>query len=472
MQKLVDSNTLHRTAKYFMDNGQVKTHSEAMALLNRFGLTIFVGNGIAASVHEQTALLTLVNIARRTLLGGIEVVGLPNAPCISPLARGLLHDAVGELGATLAQSARPAWPSAFIGDVSPVQGPLPSWQLVWNGWRGGVIPLRGRPAAAKSWAMELAPVAAAACCAGEVFAYHAGDHPMAGRRTVGLSLWQPGKDWLVCDDGEPCLAYLPSRLWLIGLGNLGQAYAWALACLPYVNRGDVQLTLQDFDRISASNESTSMLAFAGDIGRRKARVVARWLETRGFETFIVEQPFGEWTRRGGDEPQAALCGVDNALARAALGKVGFGLVVEAGLGGGLEAFRSFSVHTFPASRSPEEIWSRQIGQVDEPLEDRPAYQALKQGGMDNCGLAQLASRTVAVPFVGAIAACLAVSEFLRRLNGGGACEIISGSAASLADMDWVSLAVAPYSHGHVPAAGIAESHTEKREYLTAGELVA
>ncbi len=34
----------------------------------------------------------------------------------------------------------------------------------------------------------------------------------------------------------------------------------------------------------------------------------------------------------------------------------------------------------------------------------PAYKALESGGMDKCGLAQLTSRTVAVPFVGLIAA--------------------------------------------------------------------
>jgi hypothetical protein len=44
----------------------------------------------------------------------------------------------------------------------------------------------------------------------------------------------------------------------------------------------------------------------------------------------------------------------------------------------------------------------------------PAYQSLKREGMDSCGLAQLASRTVGVPFVGLIAACLVVSELLRR----------------------------------------------------------
>ena len=40
---------------------------------------------------------------------------------------------------------------------------------------------------------------------------------------VGLSLWRPGRevDWLQPDESEPALTYLPSRLWLIGLGHLG-----------------------------------------------------------------------------------------------------------------------------------------------------------------------------------------------------------------------------------------------------------
>jgi hypothetical protein len=56
--------------------------------------------------------------------------------------------------------------------------------------------------------------------------------------------------------------------------------------------------------------------------------------------------------------------------------------------------------------------------ADENFEDKAAYRALRHEGMDQCGLAQLASRTVGVPFVGLIAAALAVSELLRRLHGG------------------------------------------------------
>jgi hypothetical protein len=274
---------------------------------------------------------------------------------------------------------------------------------------------------------------------------------MAGRRTSGLSLWRPGADWLTDDPTEPALAFLPSRLWIIGLGNLGQAFAWALAALPYADRREVQMILQDFDRMGVSNESTSLLSFAADIGRRKARVVGEWLEAVGFDICLNERRFGPWTKRAEDEPGVALCGVDNALARAALEKPGFGLIVEAGLGAGPESFRSLSVHTFPASRTAEEIWSRQIGQGNETVEHMPAYQDLKRKGMDGCGLTQLASRTVGVPFVGLIAACLAVSELLRRLNGCDALELASGSVAALDGIETVSTPSMPYAFGHLPA---------------------
>jgi hypothetical protein len=453
MGQKIDPSSLHRTAKYFMDNGRAGSHDEAMRLLAGFGLTIYAGREIIGSAHHQNALLTLVNMARRTLLAGVDVVGLLDAPSLSPLApERSLKNAVRELGGRVVDAVNPDWPSAVIGDAAVLETKLPRWCVTWNGWRGGVIPSRDSKRLHEHEAITLAPLLAAAACAAEVFAYHAGDHAMAGRRSLGLSLWNPGADWLLDDPTESATVFLPSRLWIIGLGNLGQAFAWVLASLPYADRNGVELVLNDFDDIALSNESTSLLSHRVDIGRKKARVVAKWLEDRGFRTFLEERLFGECIVRAPHEPGVALCGVDNALARAALEKPGFGLVVEAGLGGGPEAFRSISVHTFPASRSAKEIWSRQVGQGDKTPEDMPAYQALKKGGMDSCGVTQLASRTVGVSFVGVVAACLVIAELLRRLNGGSALELVSGSVAALEDVETIPISSAPYAFGHLPAA--------------------
>ncbi len=453
MAQELDHTNLHRAAKYFMDSGRVESPDEAMALLQKFGLTIHVGDEIVGSANHQIALLTLVNTARRSLLGGIEIVGLPDVMSLTPLAPNRpLIEAVRELGGVPVIRARPGWPSALIGGAAADPATAPCWQLSWDGWRGGVIPSRQNRRLAEAEAMALAPALAAAVCAAEAFAFHAGDHPMAGRRSTGLSLWRPDADWMVVDASEPTLAYLPSRLWIIGLGNLGQAFAWLLACLPYADRSEVQFMLQDFDRIAPSNDSTSLLSFLRDANRKKTRVVGDWLEARGFQTFLEERRFGPWTKKADDEPGAALCGVDNANARVGLEKAGFGLVIEAGLGAGPQAFRSLSMHTFPASRSAEDIWSKQVGQAPEVFENMPAYQAMKRKGMDRCGLTQLASRTVGVPFVGLTAGCLVISELLRRLHGGTATEVLSGSVAAFENIEIVAMQMQPYAFGHVPVA--------------------
>ena len=46
--------------------------------------------------------------------------------------------------------------------------------------------------------------------------------------------------------------------------------------------------------------------------------MALWCESRGFRTSIVERRFADDFRVAGDEPRVALCGVDNAPARADL----------------------------------------------------------------------------------------------------------------------------------------------------------
>ena len=377
MTALIDHTRLHRTAKYFMDSGRAATHDDAMGILRSFGASIRVGPEAAASIPHQVALLTLVNLARRTLLGGVEVLGVPDAPLLVPLARARsLSDAVVELGGTLAATGNPLWPIAKIGTVSPPDAT--SWQLTWQGWRGGVVPLRDTRRLSDDTANPLAAAMAAATAAAEVFAWHAKDHPMAGRRAAGLSLWDPGADWLAPDASEPALSYLPASLWLIGLGNLGQAFAWLLACLPFADRSKVELMLQDYDLIADSNDSTSLLSSLPLVGAKKTRAVASWLEAAGFNTALEERRFGPWTLRGPHDPAVAFCGVDNAPTRADLGSAKFELVVEAGLGAGPGGFRNFSLHTFPSSRRPDQIWRREEVGSALDVSAMPAYSALRE----------------------------------------------------------------------------------------------
>jgi hypothetical protein len=273
---------------------------------------------------------------------------------------------------------------------------------------------------------------AAALAINEAYLYVNGGVPAAGRRAVGLSLWRPGveSDWLEADVNEPALTYLPSHLWLIGLGHLGQAYLWGLGLLPFQDPSKVDLVLQDVDIVTPSTESTSVLTDATMIEEKKTRAMAAWAKRRGFVTSIQERMFAADFKRQADEPAVALCGLDNAAGRRALDQVGFDLVVEAGLGRGHRDFRTMRLHVLPGRRPAADIWK--TSSVGEKVEDKPAYtQLLADGVLDRCGMTLLAGKAVGAPFVGATAATIVLSEVLRLLHGGPLHQLI--------DLDLLSL---------------------------------
>jgi hypothetical protein len=182
MTSLVDHSRLHRTAKYFMDSGRAPTHDAAMAMLRAYGLTIYAGDEIATSADHQAALLTLVNLARRTLLAGVAVVGVPEVMCVTSLAPGRsLRQAVTDVGGTCTHEAKNEWPAAVIGSATPMPSTLPCWRVTWDGWRGGAIPYRDGQRLPERLSISLAPALAAAVCAAEV----SESEGLAGRRGPG-----------------------------------------------------------------------------------------------------------------------------------------------------------------------------------------------------------------------------------------------------------------------------------------------
>lgn len=160
--------------------------------------------------------------------------------------------------------------------------------------------------------------------------------------------------------------------------------------------------------------------------------MAEWAEERGFRAAVVERRFGPNFRIGDEEPEVALCGVDNPQARAALEDVGFKRVVEAGLGRGYREYLAFQAHTFPARRSAKELWGGlTAASVPEELRQKPAYQALEAAGADQCGVTLLAGRAVGASFVGAAISTLVISEFLRMTVGAPGYELIDGTLRAL-----------------------------------------
>ena len=133
MGDIIDHTRLHRTAKYFMDSGRVQTHEQALALLQGFGLTVFVGPSLSRNADEQIALLTLVNAGRRTFLGGVEVIGVgEDKPLVSLTSAPTLRQAVADLGGKVGSTPNPLFPAAIIGDIAPASLSAPAWRVAWQ----------------------------------------------------------------------------------------------------------------------------------------------------------------------------------------------------------------------------------------------------------------------------------------------------------------------------------------------------
>jgi hypothetical protein len=431
--RLVD--TTSRLAKVLVDSGEVSTFGEANEQLRSLRLSIKVGKDVAQSFNHQAGLLTAVNVGRRAFIGGVFVGGHLDVPCKIPGFQDMsLREAVEANCGVAELLGDQNAPLIVFGDSEiPADSRPFGLRVTFEQWRGGVVPLRRKLRLSETADFPLGAILGAAIAVSEAFRSARGD-AMAGRRPLGLSLWEPDAacDWMGDCARGPAVQFLPSKIWIIGLGNLGQAFLWALGCLPYEDPKSVELVLQDYDTLSEANLSTSILTTALNIGKKKTRAMAIWLEARNFQTMLNERRFDANFKVDPTDPQLAFCGVDNARARAALEEVGFKRIVEAGLGSGVQDFTSLLVHTFPASITAKKRWSSIVyPPTSKSLLSQPGYAALSKDGYDECGITMLASRTVGAPFVSAVAACLALAEILRMLNGGRSYEIIEANLLAL-----------------------------------------
>lgn len=421
------ADSLHRLVKQAVDSGAAKTIEEAEELFRGYRLMFEIAPECAVRREHQAALLTGVALARRVFLGGVMVSGPLDTKLLVPMPLGVtLADAVTSLGGHIAsREAAAGVPIITVGGrAQPRRGNF-HVRMVYAGWRGGIVPIHCESEPKGRTAIAPASMLAAGLAVNEAFLNIRGETNVAGHRPVGLSLWNldPNQDWLNDENDEPALELLPSRLWILGLGHLGQSFLWTLGLLPYPKPSDLHLVLQDIDVVTPSTESTSILTHADHIGMKKTRIMAAWAEHRGFSTSIHERLYDRHIVRQENEPAVALCGLDNALGRRALDHSGFGLIIEAGLGRAYRDFRTIRIHTLPGSRSAEEIW-RNVKAAEAPITSPGYSKLLDEKILDRCGVTMLAGKAVGAPFVGAVAGSLVISEFLRLLHGGQLMQLI------------------------------------------------
>lgn len=417
------SERLSRVVKLALDTGEAANEDEAVAIFSRYRVQLVFDQDLGEMA--QAALLTAAAAALPCLLGGVTYVG-PEQPLRArwrghpdaPAPAGLVAT-LESFGATRAATIDPQVPCVVFG-LARASGL--GVRATFNGWTAAVLPLDDAPLAEQSDCVAAA-VLAGALAISEIFQFFRGTQPLACQRRIGWSLWEPGVPWSTAGLG-PTLTALPQSAWLVGLGNLGQAYLWTLGLLPY-GLAPCDLVLQDFDTVSRANKSTSLLSRNADVGRRKTRMAAAWAERRGFRTTLVERRFDADFNVSGYEPTVALIGVDNPAARRQVELVGFSRIIEAGLGRGPSDYLGITMHTFPASREANDCWPESASAGADPAHGtvkHAAYRQMQADSGDGCGVLQLAGRSIATPFTGAAAGALAIGELLRLCHGGARVE--------------------------------------------------
>ena len=389
----MNADDFHRLVKLLADSGEASTLEEADRHFSAFGLTLDIGENGTLDEGRQIQALTILNCASRSFRGNVAIVGRDDIPLtVHGFAGTTLRSYLDRVAPTH-PAPSPSWPTV---SVNPACTDATSVIRPWAaGWTFGLgVPASNEPPTVS------ASVAAAGLAVSEAFSIMRGDNPYAGRRDMKLCLSetvaQLATDAAAIDERVP-------PLWLVGLGHLGQAYAWTIGFIPSQNN---ELVLQDIDETTVSTLSTSLVSLPSDVGRPKTEVVAEWLQVRGWRVRVVNRRFDHSQRTLPEDPATALFGVDNAAARRPMEGAGFRAIIDLGLGAGYQDFRGIRLRSFPGASSASEIWA------SEPIpreSQAPAYEALLRSNDDACGVAMLASRAVGAPFVGCVAAGLALA---------------------------------------------------------------
>ncbi len=418
-----------RLAKILVDSEGV-SFNVAQAKLRALTLEIFVGpDAVSSAAHA--AVLTAVSVGRRTFVGGVRVTGALDQPLNSalPLSASSLGEAAVEVGASTFERS----PSRRI--VVGTSGPLDAtWSIAasCDGWRAGTAEV-----GAATWGEvdnPLAGIAAGALAVGKAFEAERGLKP--DLRTE-INLWPVAH----AAQEAPRFAdvFLPGALWMIGLGNLGQAFLWALAAIPYADPTSVSLVLQDRDKITDENWATSVLVNDETVGWQKTQVCERWAAAKGFDVRRIDRRLVANDRLEDDDPRVALSGVDKIEARKLMAEIGFDCIVDAGLGRTSKDFDRYRVTVFDHTRPINKHFAGQRDEpVDEAITNDKAYKSL-EAEVGRCGMAEVAGASVAAPYVSALAAAVAVSRLIAVASG---CECPPNEVGKISNINARKLAPA------------------------------
>jgi len=418
--KELDPDEVSRVVLLGLLDGSAKSLEEAEQHAADRALNVFAVTSDPTDACWQAAVTTAIVVAVRAF-GRVTLI--TNSPD-EVLSRGpfqgrSLRDFMEEQGAAVALPGDAYTPSRINVSIGDQPGAVFGRVIHarWDGWIASVH--EEAPEASSGGNVVVAAIGAASLAISEAFLFLL-DRPgsTAGYRDLSINLWAGGGE-------APEFLFAPAGWWLIGLGHLGQAYAWTLSHLPYRSPELVEVFLQDTEATSLANHSTSVLT-PRKTKVPKTRLVADYLDRSGFQSRIVERRMSaETVPRDVELGHVALIGVDNLPSRRLESQMGWHRVIDAGLGNRPATFTSISLHSFPGGRESNavEAWKDDVARPDS-LPNSPGFEDLSEH-FDECGVMVLAGKAVGVPFVGMTAAAMVVAAAISEVLGGGTVDVVN-----------------------------------------------
>ena len=395
-----------RIIKTLTDRADSIDHEKAENVFASVRLAVIVTPDAARTAAGQAAILTAVATGMKCF-ERVALIGDVHIQLKYQMPLGEMIDGVAKtLGAQIfTKIPDDATHVIIIGNASTTT--VFTVRCWWDRWAGGTLPQWDDKLIGES-TNPLAGSLAGAIAIREVFANVLGDQ-RAGKRAAISSLWEPWKEVVAADKG-PSSFYLPNKLWIIGLGHLGQGVLWNLGLLPV--HGETVI-LQDDQLAGVENEATGLLTSPSLIGHRKTRIAAEWLEAKGWDTTLVERRhYGDMKICTGD-PAIVITGLDEPQSRLDIARNGYDYVIDAGVGHGPKDFESLQIRILRKCDDASRFWAHppETKRIDDILK-LDAYKRLAEKH-DPCGTFTLAQASIAVPFVGAAVGTYVITQAIR-----------------------------------------------------------
>lgn len=396
-----------RITKALTDAAHVSSFREAEARLDAIHVAVVVGPDQVATAAGQAAALTAVATARKCF-GRVTLVTSSDSRLIAKLPVGnTLQGAARRLGARIRETPNTTTThTIIIGTVG--SGKRWSIHCWWDRWLSGTH--AGDEPIGDS-RLALSGAFAAALAVRQVFACVLAGKTLRARNAT-ISLWSP---WAQAEgtNAGPERFDVPDQLWFLGLGHLGQGYVWNL-CLLGLRGG--RAVIQDDQVIGEENEATSLLVQGSDVGKKKTRIAACWLEACGWNVDIIERRHHGDIGLRHDDPPYLLSGLDRVEPRLILAKHGFDYMIDAGLGHGPNDFDGIQLRVIAKGDSPNDLWSSGTDDATQGPSSQKlinaAYADLEKT-IGQCGVVSFSDASTSVPFVGACAGALVMAQAIR-----------------------------------------------------------